>query len=135
MLEAEGKKDGKIVVGICAPAVSVLVQRYDGFKKGMEGTNYKISEPHDVTTENTGNYGAWESLAGANPDTVAMVGLCSMDIPNLAKVKARSKAGWLVAGYDLNIETLDAIKAGTVQLTVGQHPYLQGYLPVLALVQ
>ena len=50
---------------------------------------------------------------------VGAVGLCSHDIPNLAKLKIRS-APWLVAGYDLNVETLDAIKAGAAQLTVGQ---------------
>jgi hypothetical protein len=40
-----------------------------------------------VNTENTANYAAWENLAGANPEMVAMVGLCSMDLPNLAKLK------------------------------------------------
>ena len=65
----------------------------------------------------------------------AAVGLCSMDIPNLYKLKQRSKATWLIGGYDLNKETLAAVKAGTCQVTLGQHPYLQGYLPVLALVR
>ena len=64
-----------------------------------------------------------------------MVGLCSMDLPNLAKLKARTKGEWLVAGYDLSRETLDAVKAGTVQVVVSQHPYLQGYLPVVALAR
>jgi ABC-type sugar transport system substrate-binding protein len=131
-LAAENKSEGRIMVGMCAPGVGVLVERYEGFKKGMAGTKFQISNPFDVTTENTANYGAWENLAGANPDTVAMVGLCSMDVPNLAKLKERVKGKWLVAGYDLGRESLDAIKAGTVQVIVGQHPYLQGYLPVLA---
>jgi ABC-type sugar transport system substrate-binding protein len=96
----------------------------------MAGTKYQISEPFDVNTENTANYGAWENLAAANPNMVAMVGLCSMDLPNLAKLKERTKGQWLVGGYDLGRETLDAVKAGTVQVTIGQHPYLQGYLPV-----
>jgi ABC-type sugar transport system substrate-binding protein len=133
ILEARSKKNGKLVVGVCAPGVSVLVERYNGFKKSMEGTRFTITEPFDVTSENTQNYSAWENLAGANPDMVGAVGLCSHDIPNLAKLKIRSGASWLVAGYDLNVETLDAIKAGAAQLTVGQHPYLQGYLPILAL--
>jgi ABC-type sugar transport system substrate-binding protein len=134
-LEAQGKKDGKIVVGICALGDEALDLRYAGFKKGMEGTKYIVTEPHEVFTENTKNYSEWESLLGANKDTVAMVGLCSMDNPNLAKLKVRSGGKWIVGGYDLNIETLDAIKAGTIDVTLGQHPYLQGYLPVLALVQ
>lgn len=134
-LEAEGKTEGKIVVGICAPGVSVLVDRYNGFKKGLEGTNYTVSEPMDVTHDITTNYSAWENLATANPDMVAAVGLCSIDIPNMATLKTRTNAKWLIGGYDLNVPTLDAIKAGVAQVTVGQHPYLQGYLPILALYQ
>jgi ABC-type sugar transport system substrate-binding protein len=134
-LEAAGKTQGKIVLGICAPAEKALQDRYKGFVKGMEGTQYSLTQAYDVGTENTKNYGQWENLAGANRDLVAMVGLCSMDIPNMAKLKQRSKASWLIGGYDLNPETLDAIKAGLVSVTLGQHPYLQGYLPVRALVE
>lgn len=134
-LAERGIEKGEIVVGICAPGVDALLQRYDGFKKGLEGSAFQATEAYNVNTENTANYGAWENLVGANPDLVAVVGLCSMDLPNLAKVKSRMNGKWVVGGYDLNIETLDAIKAGTVQVTVGQHPYLQGYLPVLALVR
>jgi ABC-type sugar transport system substrate-binding protein len=134
-LAAQNKQEGRIIVGMCAPGVGVLVERYQGFKQGMAGTKYQISEPFDVNTENTANYGAWENLAAANPNIVAIVGLCSMDLPNLAKLKVRTKGQWLVGGYDLGHETLDAVKAGTVQVVVGQHPYLQGYLPVLALAR
>ena len=134
-LATQNRSEGRIIVGMCAPGVGVLVERYQGFKQGMAGTKYQISEPFDVNTENTANYGAWENLAGANPDIVAIVGLCSMDLPNLAKLKVRTKGQWLVAGYDLGRETLDAIKAGTVQVVVGQHPYLQGFLPIAALAR
>src|SRR5258705_12512948 len=64
----------------------------------LTDSKYQISEPFDVNTENTANYGAWENLAGANPGTVALVGLCSMDIPNLAKLKERTKGQWLYGG-------------------------------------
>ncbi len=134
-LEAEGKKSGKILAGICAPSVAVLQERYKGVKKGLEGSAYQITDAKDVGVENTANYSAWENQATANPDIVAAVGLCSMDIPNLAKLKTRSQAKWLIGGYDLNPETLEAVKSGNTQVTLGQHPYLQGYLPVLALVR
>lgn len=134
ILSDRGKKSGKILAGVCAPGVAVLDERYKGFKKGLEGTAYTVTDPKDVGVENTKNYASWENQATANPDMVAAAGFCSMDIPNLAKVKTRTKGKWLIGGYDLNPETLDAIKSGTAQLTLGQHPYLQGYLPVLALV-
>jgi ribose transport system substrate-binding protein len=126
-LVAAGKDEGKVVVGTCAPGVAVLVQRFEGVKKGLEGTGYTVAGPFDVTIETTSNCGAWENLAGANPGMVAAAGLCSHDVPNLAKLKTRSGGRWLIAGYDLNLQTLDAIKAGTAQVTAGQHPYLQCY--------
>jgi len=135
LLAERNVQEGLIVVGICAPGVGVLVDRYDGLKKGMEGSGFQVSQPFDVNTENTANYGAWENLAGANPRAVAMAGLCSMDLPNLARLKERTKAQWVLVGYDLGRETLDAIKAGIVQCALGQHPYLQGYLPVRALAR
>lgn len=134
-LAAQGTSRGRIVVGICKPGVVVLEQRYRGLKQGFAGSDFELSNAFDVNTENSANYGAWENLAGANAETVAMVGLCSMDLPNLAKLKTRTKAKWLVASYDLGRETLDALRAGTVQIALGQHPYLQGYLPVAALAQ
>jgi len=134
-LKAEGKTGGKVLAGICAPEVAVLQDRYKGLKKGLEGTGFTVTDAKDVKVENTANYAAWENQATANADMVAAAGLCSMDIPNLAKLKTRSSGKWLIGGYDLNQETLDAIKSGTAQVTLGQHPYLQGYLPVMALVQ
>ena len=134
-LEREGKSQGRIIVGICAPGVGVLDERYRGLKQGFAGSSFEVSNAFDVNTENTANYGAWENLAGANPETVAIVGLCSMDLPNLAKLKQRTKGRWLIGGYDLGRETLDAVRAGTIQVALGQHPYLQGYLPVAALAR
>lgn len=134
-LEAAGIKSGKILVGNCKPGVGVLEDRYKGLKKGLEGSGFKPTDAKNVGTENTANYSAWENQATANKDMVAAAGLCSMDIPNLAKLKTRSNGKWMIGGYDLNQETLDSIKKGTTQVTLGQHPYLQGYLPVLALVR
>ena len=134
-LKSDGKLSGKILAGICKPGVGVLEDRYKGFKKGLEGSSYIVTDAKDVGTENTANYSAWENQATANRDMVAAVGLCSMDIPNLSKLKTRTKGAWLIGGYDLNQETLDSIKSGTTQVSLGQHPYLQGYLPIMALVQ
>jgi ABC-type sugar transport system substrate-binding protein len=135
LLEKEGKTSGQILAGICKPGEMVLEERYKGFKEGIKGSGFEVTDAKDVGTENTANYSAWENQATAHPEMIAAVGLCSMDVPNLSKLKSRTGGKWLVGGYDLNAETLDALKAGTAQVSLGQHPYLQGYLPVLALVQ
>lgn len=134
-LEAKGVDSGRIVVGMCLLGNPVLVDRYDGFVQALAGSGYDVSEAQDVTTSNEENYARWENLATANADAVAMVGLCSLDLANLAQIKERGGGDWVATGYDLDVPTLDAIEAGSVDVTIGQQPYLQGYLPVRALVE
>lgn len=134
-LEAAGVTEGQIAVGICDPAATVLQERDQGFRKGLEGTSYEILEAQDVDIPVPDNYSKWENVIAASPDVVAAVGLCSIDIPNLAQLKERNSASWLIGGYDLDPPTLDAIKAGTAAVTVGQQEYLQGYLVVRALAE
>ena len=133
--EAAGTTEGQIVVGICAPAAAQLQDRYNGFRQAMEGTQFEVSEAYEVLIPVPDNYSRWENLVAANPDAVAMIGLCSIDIPNLAQLKERNGATWLIGGYDLDPPTLQAIQDGLAQVTVGQQEYLQGYLPVRALAE
>ena len=51
----------------------------------------------------------------------------------VAKYKLRDKGLKVAGGFDLVPETLDAVKAGDLDYTIDQQPYLQGFLPVLAL--
>ncbi|MCC2627841.1 MAG: ribose transport system substrate-binding protein [Thermomicrobiales bacterium] len=133
--DAAGLTEGKIAVGICDPAAQVLQDRDAGLRKGLEGTNFEILEAQDVDIPVPDNYARWENIIAANPDIVAAVGLCSIDIPNLAQLKERNAATWLIGGYDLDLPTLQAIQDGLAQVTVGQQEYLQGYLPVRALAE
>jgi ABC-type sugar transport system substrate-binding protein len=134
-LTEAGKSEGLIVLGSCGPGVSTVEERIAGFREGMADTAFELSQAYDVTGENTSNYSAWESLATANPDAVAMVGFCSVDVPNMAPVKQRAGGEWIIAGWDLNVPTLDAIRDGSAVATIGDQPYYAGYMAVLALVQ
>ena len=51
----------------------------------------------------------------------------------VAKHKLRDKGLKVAGGFDLIPETLNSIKAGDLDYTIDQQPYLQGFLPVLAL--
>ncbi|MEA2530678.1 MAG: ribose transport system substrate-binding protein [Thermomicrobiales bacterium] len=134
-LEAAGVTEGQIAVGICDPAATVLQDRDSGFRKGLEGTKFEILPAQDVDIPVPDNYSKWENIVAASPDIVAAVGLCSIDIPNLAQLKERNSASWLIGGYDLDPPTLDAIQSGQAAVTVGQQEYMQGYLPVRALAE
>jgi ABC-type sugar transport system substrate-binding protein len=134
-LDAAGVTEGQIAVGICDPAATVLQDRDNGFRKALEDTNFEVLAAQDVDIPVPDNYSKWENIITASPDVVAAVGLCSIDIPNLAQLKERNSANWLIGGYDLDPPTLDAIKSGQAAVTVGQQEYLQGYLPVRALAE
>ena len=133
--DAAGISEGKVAVGTCLAAAQVLQDRDAGLRKAFEGTNFEILPTQQVLIPLPENYGRWENLLAANPDAVGAVGLCSMDITNLAQIKERSGGTWLIGGYDLDPPTLDAIKSGLAQVTVGQQEYLQGYLPVRLLAE
>jgi simple sugar transport system substrate-binding protein len=51
----------------------------------------------------------------------------------VGKYKLREKGLKVAGGFDLVPETLTAVKAGDLDYTIDQQPYLQGFLPVIAL--
>ncbi|GAA4708022.1 sugar ABC transporter substrate-binding protein [Phytohabitans rumicis] len=51
----------------------------------------------------------------------------------VGKYKLRDKGLKVAGGFDLVPETLAAVKAGDLDYTIDQQPYLQGFLPVFAL--
>jgi len=134
-LAAKDVTSGKIVIGNCLPGNPVLVARSQGIRSVLDAAGFELTEDQDTKLNNTDNYNIWDSLAIANADSVAMVGLCSLDPPNIAQVKERGGYEWLGAGYDLETPTLEAITNGLIGVSAGQQPYLQGYLPVRALVE
>ena len=133
--EEAGVSEGKIAIGTCVAAAQVLQDRDAGVRKAFEGSNFEILETQEVLIPLPENYGRWENILAANPDAVGAIGLCSMDITNLSQIKERAGGTWLIGGYDLDPPTLQAIKDGWAQVTVGQQEYLQGYMPVRMLAE
>jgi len=133
-LAAVGKTSGEIVVA-SAREISELHERYAGLTRSLQETEYTLSEFYDAPLNEQLNIAAWEKLIQSHPDMIAAVGLASVDLPSMIRLKKRFNAQWVAAGYDLTVEVLEAIQDGTAQIAIGQHPYMQGYLPVLALAQ
>ena len=50
----------------------------------------------------------------------------------VAKLKLKDK-GVIAGGFDLQPGTLESVKGGSLDYTIDQQPYLQGFLPVIAL--
>ncbi|MBE7556492.1 MAG: substrate-binding domain-containing protein [Anaerolineales bacterium] len=136
ILQAAGYQAGQIVVGISGTREAELVARYEGFKAGLAGTAFTCSDLfYSGTIESETAHQFWVEFINAHPNLIAAVGLTAQAVPTLARIKTQTQASWLIAGFDLETATLEALKTGVAQVTIAQHPYLQGYLPVLALAQ
>ncbi|MDA0185618.1 sugar ABC transporter substrate-binding protein [Solirubrobacter phytolaccae] len=75
------------------------------------------------------------ALSGEPVDAVVTLG-ANGALPALAAVEASGqKARIRLATFDLSPEVLTAVKEGKILFAVDQQPYLQGYLPVILLVE
>jgi ABC-type sugar transport system substrate-binding protein len=123
---------GTVIIGNCFPGFPVLENRARGVQESLKvASGLKILGPFDVKVAANENYAAWEALLSANPDAKALVGLCAPDIASLGKLQAANASTPFVSGgYDLTAENLAEIKSGNAYVSLGQTPFMQGYLPV-----
>ena len=123
---------GNVIVGNCFPGFPVLENRAKGVQESLsKAAGIKILGPFDVKVAANENYAAWEALLAANPDAKALVGLCAPDIASLGKLQAaNADKPFVSGGYDLTAENLAEIKKGNAYVSLGQTPFMQGYLPV-----
>ena len=123
---------GTVIIGNCFPGFPVLENRARGVQESLKAAaGLKILGPFDVKVAANENYAAWEALLTANPDAKALIGLCAPDIASLGKLQAANASTPFVSGgYDLTAENLAEIKSGNAYVSLGQTPFMQGYLPV-----
>lgn len=123
---------GKVIIGNCFPGFPVLENRSKGVQESLKkAAGITILGPFDVKVAANENYAAWEALLAANTDAKALVGLCAPDIASLGKLQAANPDKTFVSGgYDLTAENLAELKAGHAYVSLGQTPFMQGYLPI-----
>jgi ABC-type sugar transport system substrate-binding protein len=126
---------GTVIIGICAPGLGVLENRARGVKQGLSvASGLTVIGPLNVGVDPAANFTAWEQARAAHPDVKAMIGLCAPDVANLGKLNADHGDKIIAGGYDETPQNLAAIKQGHALVTLGQSPYIQGYLPIKMIV-
>ena len=128
-------KPGHVVIFIATPGTANIQPRFDGAASVLTPAGYKVSLV--ATGASTAVEGPPEkAFLLANKSN--LVGAFAVDAgstellgPNLASLGLAGKI--YAGGFDLTPGTLTAIKAGQLDFTINQDPYLQGFLPALYL--
>jgi len=126
---------GEVVIFIATPGTGNIQPRYDGAASVLTPAGFKVSE---IATgaATSAEEGAENAYILAHKSTLK--GAFAVDAGStqfLGPVLAKNGlAGKIPAGgFDLTPGTLSAIKAGQLDFTIDQEPYLQGFLPTLYL--
>jgi simple sugar transport system substrate-binding protein len=129
---------GGDAVGFIATPGSLNIQpRIDGAKDAIKASG----KPINFTAVASGaelpkELSTIDAYAQGHKGLKGMFAVDAGSTENVGKVvekyKLKSK-GVAAGGFDLNPATLSAIKAGNLDFTIDQQPYLQGFLPVLYL--
>jgi ABC-type sugar transport system substrate-binding protein len=112
----------------------VLENRGRGVQQGLKANGMSGTSLQNVEVDPTANFSHWQQLSQANADAKALVGLCAPDIESLGKVNKLGGNKFVAGGYDLTTGNINAIRNGNAYVTLGQNPYVQGYLPVVMLI-
>jgi simple sugar transport system substrate-binding protein len=123
---------GKVAMTNCAPLSLALDLRIKGARQGAAGgglTDVEVynTNPADMASELSTN----QRIFRAHPDLAAIMPLCDPDTAAAGLVRKNQGHNVPVVGTDLLYQTLELIHDGYVDATIGQQPYLQGYLPIM----
>ena len=127
---------GDVVGFIATPGQLNIQPRIDGAKKAIQDSGKQINFQQVATgAEVPQELSTIDAYVQGHPNLKGMVAVDAGSTEGVAKImkKYSLKSKNVVAGgFDLVPGTLNAIKAGDLDFTIDQQPYLQGFLPVLA---
>ncbi len=126
---------GDIVIFIATPGTGNIQPRFDGAASVLKAGGYTL---HEIATgaATSAELPAEKAFLSANKSKIK--GAFAVDAGSTSYLAQALDATGLTGkipagGFDLVPLTLQAIKAGKVNFTIDQSPYLQGFLPVLYL--
>ncbi|MEJ2568748.1 MAG: sugar-binding protein [candidate division WOR-3 bacterium] len=127
---------GKIAVLTGGLGAMNLNERIKGFKDAIaEYPGLKIVSLQANNDDEALALSQAEAILQSHPDLLAFVGVNAPAAPGAARaVKALDKKGEVkILGFDTVPITLDFIRQGYIQGTVGQRPYMMGYVSLKVL--
>lgn len=137
-----GKSSGLIVCGNFAPGSSALEQRIEGIKQGIDaynkgnGTSY-TTEVLVTSTDESKAVAAIDAKYTARKGAIVGWAMAAFDHQYVATwAKSKNLTGKFgVGGFDLIQPVLDGIKDKTIDFSLGQNPYAQGWIAAALLAE
>ena len=136
-LEA-GLDSGEVVGFIATPGALNIQPRIDGASDAIKqsGKSLKFTAV-GTNADVTRGLSISDAYAQGHPDLAGMLAVDAGSTQAVGQVvqkySMRDKSLKVAGGFDLVPETLNAINGGSLDFTIDQQPYLQGFLPVLYL--
>ncbi len=129
---------GDVAGFIATPGQLNIQPRIDGAQQAFKDSGKPVTfTPVATNADITQGLSIIDAYVQGHPN---LAGLLAVDAGStqsvgqtVAKYKLRDKGLKVAGGFDLVPETLNAVKAGDLDYTIDQQPYLQGFLPVVAL--
>jgi simple sugar transport system substrate-binding protein len=133
-----GLESGEVVGFIATPGALNIQPRIDGASDAIKqsGKSLKFT-PVGTNADVTRGLSIIDAYAQGHPDLAGMLAVDAGSTQSVGQVvqkySMRDKNLKVAGGFDLVPETLNAINGGSLDYTIDQQPYLQGFLPVLYL--
>lgn len=136
LLKVLDGKTGKVVVVSVDSGAGWSNDRFSGFSKAVTGAGLNVVGPVNTGNEPSAAYNTIQSTMAGNKDAIALVSLdcCSFTAGAKWAQQAGESGKIVVAGFDVQPQTVGFIKDGTAAFTISQAPAEQGYQAVKVLV-
>ena len=124
---------GEVVIFIATPGTGNIQPRFDGAASVLKPLGYTVNE---IATgaATSGELAAEKAYLLGHKSIKGAFAVDAGSTEFLAQALAGAGLTNLPAGgFDLTPTTLSAIQAGSINFTINQNPYLQGFLPTLYL--
>jgi len=131
-------QSGAVVGFIATPGQLNIQPRIDGAQQAFKDAGGGVTFTAVATNADiTKGLSIIDAYAQGHPDIAGMLAVDAGSTQavgqTVKKYTMRGKGLKVAGGFDLIPETLASIKAGDLDYTIDQQPYLQGFLPVLYL--
>jgi simple sugar transport system substrate-binding protein len=122
---------GRVTIGTSNPGQSSLKRRAEGIKLAIrKNSNLKITGVLDYTGQAATGTTKIANHIASHSDLDGIVGTDAFSWFIGKAIKNQNATESIVgSGFDLPPKTIDYIKSGAMDSTIGQDPYSQGYMP------